>query len=67
MKPGDQILEVNGVSTKEITQEKAAALLDRDGQLVTITVAKMAAAYYGILSEEGKRILLIRHITSTST
>ena len=40
--------------TKDITQEKAAALLDRDGSAVSITVAKMAAAYYGILSEEGE-------------
>lgn len=54
MKSGDQILEVDGEPTKEITQEKAAALLDREGSSVTITVAKMAAAYYGILSEEGK-------------
>ena len=54
LKPGDQILEVNGVPTKDITQEKAATLLDKDGSSVTITVAKMAAAYYGILSEEGE-------------
>ena len=53
MKPGDQILEVNGVPTKDITQEEAASLLDKHSKVVTITVAKMAAAYYGILSEEG--------------
>ena len=39
--------------TNEITQEMAAALLDRESEAVGITVAKMAAAYYGILSEEG--------------
>ena len=44
---------MNDVPTKDITQEKAAALLDRDGNNVVITVAKSAAAYYGILSEEG--------------
>ena len=53
LKSGDQILEVGGMSTDNITQEKAAELLDKEGPSVTITVAKMAAAYYGIFSEEG--------------
>ena len=55
LKPGDQILQVGGILTDDITQEQAAALLDKHGPSVTITVAKMAAAYYGIFNEEGKR------------
>ena len=50
---------MNGVSTKDITQEEAASLLDKGSRLVVITVAKMAAAYYGILSEEGTLSLFI--------
>eukprot|EP00116_Pleurobrachia_bachei_P003300 sb/3463562/ len=53
LKPGDQILVVGGISTSDITQEQAAKLIDSDSDYVRITVAKMAAAYYGIFSEEG--------------
>ena len=38
------------------TQEQAAKLLDKPSPAVTIKVAKMAAAYYGIFSEEGNVI-----------
>ena len=58
-------MEVEGVSTHDITQEQAAVLLDRDSPSVTITVAKMAAAYYGIFSEEGQLNSIYRPQTTT--
>lgn len=63
LKPGDQILVVGGISTSDITQEQAAKLIDSDSDYVRITVAKMAAAYYGIFSEEGT-IYLVQSVNT---
>ena len=45
---------MDGTDIRGCTQENAARLLDKSSEEVTVRVAKMAAAYYGIFSEEGE-------------
>lgn len=48
LQTGDQLLEVDGKSLIGVTQEKAAELMMRTGQVVTLKVAKQGAIYHGL-------------------
>ncbi|KAJ8314800.1 hypothetical protein KUTeg_006950 [Tegillarca granosa] len=48
LQAGDQLLEVDGKSLVGLTQEKAAELMTRTGQTVTLKVAKQGAFYHGL-------------------
>uniref|UniRef100_A0A2R5LKM4 Putative actin filament-binding protein afadin n=1 Tax=Ornithodoros turicata TaxID=34597 RepID=A0A2R5LKM4_9ACAR len=48
LQAGDQLLKVDGHSLIGITQEKAAELMTRTGQVVTLEVAKQGAIYHGL-------------------
>jgi afadin len=48
LRPGDQILEVDGNDLVGCTQERASQVLRSTGKKVTLLVAKQAAQYYGI-------------------
>ncbi len=53
--PGDQLLEVDGTPLAGLSQEEAAALIQRTGEVVRLTVVKDAAQRLGIqqLIEQG--------------
>lgn len=48
LQAGDQLLEVDGNSLLDITQETAAELMQRTGQVVTLRIAKQAAIYHNL-------------------
>ncbi|KAK3576959.1 hypothetical protein CHS0354_005964 [Potamilus streckersoni] len=48
LQAGDQLLEVDGKSLVGLTQEKAAELMTKTGQTVTLKVAKQGAIYHGL-------------------
>lgn len=48
LQAGDQLLKVDGKSLVGITQERAAELMTQTGPVVTLEVAKQAAAYVGL-------------------
>ncbi|KAI1286745.1 Afadin [Halotydeus destructor] len=48
LQAGDQLLTVNGHSLIDITQEMAAQVMTQTGPVVTLEVAKQAAAYNGL-------------------
>ena len=48
LQAGDQLLEVDGNSLLDITQEQAAELMTRTGPIVTLKVAKQAAIYHNV-------------------
>jgi len=48
LQAGDQLLEVDGNSLMDITQETAAELMQRTGPLVTLRIAKQAAIYHNL-------------------
>lgn len=48
LKAGDQLLKVDGQSLIGISQEKAAELMMKTGNIVTLEVAKQAASYNGL-------------------
>lgn len=48
LQAGDQLLEVDGKSLIGLTQEKAAELMTRTGQTVSLKVAKQGAFFHGL-------------------
>lgn len=48
LQAGDQLLEVDGNSLLGITQDAAAVLMQRTGQIVTLKIAKQAAMYHNL-------------------
>ncbi|KAK3098166.1 hypothetical protein FSP39_016827 [Pinctada imbricata] len=48
LQAGDQLLEVDGKSLVGLSQERAAELMTRTGQTVTLKVAKQGAFYHGL-------------------
>nr|XP_039267288.1 afadin-like isoform X1 [Styela clava] len=48
LQAGDQLVNVDGHSLVGLTQEKAAEIMTRTGQIVTLTVAKKAALFHGL-------------------
>jgi hypothetical protein len=48
LQAGDQLLEVDGNSLLDITQEQAAELMMRTGPIVTLKIAKQAAIYHNV-------------------
>lgn len=48
LQAGDQLLEVDGNSLLDITQDQAAALMMRTGPVVTLKIAKQAAIYHHV-------------------
>lgn len=50
LEAGDQLLSVDGNSLIGVSQERAAELISKSGQVVTLEVAKSAADYNGLAS-----------------
>lgn len=48
LQAGDQLLEVDGNSLLSITQEQAAVLMQRTGQIATLKIVKQAAIYHNL-------------------
>lgn len=48
LQAGDQLLEVDGNSLLDITQETAAEFMQRTGPVVTLRIAKQAAIYHNL-------------------
>ena len=49
LEPGDQLLEVEGMSLVGLVQEEAARVMGRTGQVVTLRVAKKAAQSHDLM------------------
>ncbi|CAG0888922.1 unnamed protein product, partial [Darwinula stevensoni] len=48
LQAGDQLLKVDGASLQGITQERAAEIMMKTGQVVTLEVAKQGAIFHGL-------------------